>query len=194
MNHLGYHICQWENVLQPQAIDGMMNTWHIEERNGNVITRLEAEGHEDPTFKRDTSASYNIISNQNLWPLDHLKEFINEQALPDYRRFFDINNGIWPHTHVSDMKMQKTKPQEGYHLWHCEYHNHHTANSRVLAFTLYLNDITDGGETEFLHQHMRVKPVQNRFIMWPAYFTHLHRGNPPLKKDKYIVTGWVEAY
>ena len=194
MQHLGYHICQWENALEPQAIDGMINVWHQEERNGNVLERHQIEGVDDITFKRDKGLSYQFISNQNLWPLKHLKDFIEQEALPEYRRFFDIDVKFWPQTHISDMKMQKTSPREGYHIWHTEYHNHYEANARVVAFTLYLNDIVDGGETEFLHQHLRLQPKQNRFVMWPSYFTHLHRGNPPLKKDKYIVTGWVEAY
>ena len=57
---------------------------------------------------------------------------------------------------------------------------------------LYLNDVDDGGETEFLHQSKRVKPEEGTFLIWPAGFTHMHRGNPPLKGEKYIVTSWVE--
>jgi hypothetical protein len=56
----------------------------------------------------------------------------------------------------------------------------------------YLNDVEEGGETEFLYQKKRVKPVKNRVVVWPAGFTHTHRGNPPLSNAKYIITGWVE--
>jgi hypothetical protein len=38
----------------------------------------------------------------------------------------------------------------------------------------------------------RIKPIENRFVLWPAGMTHIHRGNPPLKGEKYIATGWVE--
>jgi len=31
-----------------------------------------------------------------------------------------------------------------------------------------------------------------KLLMCPGYFTHTHRGNPPLNEDKYILTGWVE--
>ena len=56
-----------------------------------------------------------------------------------------------------------------------EHDSHYANRNRVLAWTLYLNDVKEGGETEFLHQSIRVPPVANRFIMWPAYWTHLHR-------------------
>jgi hypothetical protein len=38
------------------------------------------------------------------------------------------------------LKIQKTKPSEGYHIWHSENNNIHNCN-RVFAFTLYLNDV-----------------------------------------------------
>ena len=90
---------------------------------------------------------------------------------------------------ISSMKIQKTLPGEGYHVWHCE--STHRDRDRVLAFGLYLNTVEDGGETEFLYQHKRFAPIKNRLLIWPAQFTHTHRGNPPLKGDKYLLTGWV---
>ena len=63
---------------------------------------------------------------------------------------------------------------------------------RVLSWILYLNDVEEGGETEFLYQSMRFKPKAGTFILFPAHFTHTHRGNPPLSGVKYIATGWIE--
>jgi hypothetical protein len=57
---------------------------------------------------------------------------------------------------------------------------------------LYLNDVEEGGETEFLHQGKRIKPTKGTLILAPASYTHAHRGNPPLSNDKIIITSWVE--
>jgi len=57
---------------------------------------------------------------------------------------------------------------------------------------LYLNNIEQGGETEFLYQIKRIKPEADKLLIWPAGYTHVHRGNPPLSNDKYILTGWIE--
>ncbi len=87
-------------------------------------------------------------------------------------------------------KVQKTPPKGGYHVWHCEQDNINTSR-RCLVWTLYLNDIPDGeGETEFLHQCFRLKPKKGMVCLFPASWTHVHRGNLVMTKDKYIATGW----
>lgn len=90
------------------------------------------------------------------------------------------------------MKMQRTNPGGGYHVWHGERANGNPAE-RVLVYSLYLNDLKEGegGETEFLYQRCRIAPQANTMLMWPAAFTHAHRGNVVLgDQSKYIVTGW----
>lgn len=88
------------------------------------------------------------------------------------------------------VKLQRTPPRGGYHVWHCEAQNR-ASMDRVLTWMMYLNDIPDGeGETEFLWQGIRVKPKAGTCVIWPAQFTHPHRGNPVYSCDKYIATGW----
>ena len=94
-------------------------------------------------------------------------------------------------TNVYTAKIQKTEPGQGYHVWHCEQGDRYVAN-RVLAWTVYLNDDFEAGETEFLYQQYRYKPSKGDLVIFPASFTHTHRGNPPIGGDKYIITGWVE--
>lgn len=86
------------------------------------------------------------------------------------------------------VKLQKTRKGGGYSVWHYERGNRDP--QRCLAWMIYLNDVSDGGETEFLLQHKRVSPKAGTLLIWPADFTHVHRGNPPLSSTKYIATGW----
>ena len=55
----------------------------------------------------------------------------------------------------------------------------------------YLQAPSEGGETEFLYQSKRIDPVVGRTLIWPPGFTHKHRGNPPLKGEKFYITGWM---
>lgn len=92
---------------------------------------------------------------------------------------------------IYSMRTQMTKPRNGYHVWHYENSGLETCN-RNLVFMLYLNTVAEGGETEFLYQSRRIQAVEGRVLLWPAGFTHAHRGNPPLSGVKYVATGWLE--
>jgi|TARA_B100001094_G_scaffold157325_1_gene152308 hypothetical protein len=87
--------------------------------------------------------------------------------------------------------LQKTEPTNGYHLFHAENVNWNL-NNRTMAWMVYLNDVEEGGETEFLYQKRKVKPTKGTILIWPGGYTHLHRGNPPMT-DKYIATGWYQG-
>jgi len=108
-----------------------------------------------------------------------------------YRKKFGVLEGIAPLGFQSQFKMQKTKPGEGYHVWHCEAEST-TSSNRAFLVLLYLNDVAEGGETEFLYQHRRIAPEQGTMLICPGTFTHTHRGNPPLKGTKYIMNTWLE--
>lgn len=124
---------------------------------------------------------YTLLIDNFREPLQHY--FDNTGILDHYNNIPDLDFGI--------VKLQKTQPGQGYHVWHIEHSFGMEMAHRVLAFTIYLNDVEEGGETEFLHQKVRVKPVKGRCVIWPAGFPFVHRGNPPLSGDKYIMTSWL---
>jgi len=113
-----------------------------------------------------------------------------QQCFEDYTNKYSVlKNGK---IRASAMKMQRTSPGGGYHVWHGEQGGNRHAE-RVLVYMLYLNTLQPdaAGETEFLYQRTRLRPQENAMIVWPAAYTHAHRGNVVHgKEDKYIVTGW----
>jgi len=115
---------------------------------------------------------------------DHLS-----RALTEYIEFFPVLSGQFTSLFSVRQKLQKTPISGGFHGWHCE-NMHVETLSRVLAWTIYLNDVDEGGETEFLYQSERVKAKKGKTSIFPAGFMHTHRGNPPISNDKYILTGW----
>ena len=111
---------------------------------------------------------------------------------PKYNKKYGILNNYDPHGNRY-MKIQKTEPAQGYHIWHSE-NTTKVHTTRLLTWILYLNTIEDGGESEWLYLSKRSKAQEGTLVLWPAGFTHAHRGNPPLKETKYIMTGWVEMH
>lgn len=93
---------------------------------------------------------------------------------------------------INIQKYQKNKG--GYPHWHSEQFpqmNHNEALHRVVLYMVYLNDIEEGGETEFFYQNKKLRPKKGSMVIAPASFTHSHRGITPVSDDKYIATSWV---
>tara|TARA_Y100000593_G_C4257568_1_gene310434 strand:- start:477 stop:1148 length:672 start_codon:yes stop_codon:yes gene_type:complete len=84
------------------------------------------------------------------------------------------------------------KTGQGFHAMHYDYSPiREILSKRMLVSMLYLNDVHEGGETEFYHQKLMIKPTQGTLVIWPAYFTHLHKGHSPISNTKYIVNKWL---
>ena len=91
---------------------------------------------------------------------------------------------------IYDLKIKKIPICGGFHNWHFENGSISDA-PRAFVMQLYLNDDFDGGETEFLYQNRREEAVAGDVIIFPAGYTHVHRGNPPIGGTKYIATSWA---
>lgn len=89
----------------------------------------------------------------------------------------------------TSQKVQKTPAGGGYHVWHSE-DGPGTNSCRIAVWMLYLNDDYKGGETEFLYYQKRVQPERGKLIIWPAGYTHAHKGNMVNEGMKYVITGW----
>ena len=53
----------------------------------------------------------------------------------------------------------------------------------------YLNTLDNAG-TEFYHQKIITPCQKGLTIIWPAHWTHTHKGVTNYVSDKYIITGW----
>ena len=83
-------------------------------------------------------------------------------------------------------QIQKTQPGD-YYIWH-----HDQTKTRLVTFIWYLNDVKDGGYTEFI-DGTRIQPEAGKLIIFPSTWDFLHRGVSPKTETKYICTGWVHA-
>jgi hypothetical protein len=187
-------IMQYDNLFSAQECQMFIDSFNRMEKAGFTISR-QKEGTASNVKKDDQLYFSDLLSGMELDISDvapsrmMLERFWNI-VYPAYAEQYGILNSMATHT-VRLTKIQKTEIGGGYHVWHNE--DDSPQNMRRMAtFILYLNDVDEGGETEFLYYPKRVKAKQGRFILWPAGFTHTHRGNPPISNTKYIVTGWVE--
>ena len=181
------HVGIYENVMPIEWCNTLINIF--ENDTENKTDRLSSENNISPLYKNDSFYDPKKIDTELIKTFFTI---LNEEILVHYDNKYTFNQPT-PGSCISpnDFKLQRTLPTEGYHIWHYENSGVEVCN-RLLTWMVYLNDVENGGETEFLQQSLRIKPKTGTVLIWPASFTHIHRGNPPLSGPKYIVTGWVD--
>jgi len=183
----------YKNVYPEGYCQHLINEFERLEKNGAGINRQRGEGAK-AHIKNDYQIGLNI-KNHEVEPFEE-KNSIDlffdglQVCYENYSEKFSVLSS--GKVRATVMKMQRTSSGGGYHVWHSEQGHGQHAN-RVLVYMLYLNTIfpENCGETEFLYQQKRYNPTENTMILWPASYTHAHRGNPVYgDAAKYIVTGW----
>ena len=147
-------------------------------------TAFETHNHKESAMTRGDF--YHILDIYHSDEAKFINEYLNK-AFDEYCNEFPIlrEQSIYS----VKQKIQKTPVGGGFHRWHCD-NLSATCSRRILVWMIYLNNVHEGGETEFLYQSERIKPVAGKIVIAPADFLHTHRGNPPISNDKYIITGW----
>ncbi len=109
------------------------------------------------------------------------------QALRQLRRGYPYFRGSFKDQGYA---LQRTEVGEYYH-WHVDADSLALANRQLVAIW-YLNDVPGpGGETEFLHQRIKIRPSTGRLLLFPPFWTHQHRGVTLRQGVKYIATTWI---
>ena len=183
----------FDNVFDEQYCKSIID--HFEKLNNFHKTQKRADITGHPAIEQQNDVYYPIGENDSTF-ISANDSFLLEfnlklqECYKLYAKKYPILDGMMKHRLNLDVKLQKTIPGEGYHVWHCE-HDGVPYGKRLFLVILYLNEVS-GGETEFLYQHKRVAPKTGRLMICPSGFTHTHRGNPPLEGHKYILNGWIE--
>jgi len=145
------------------------------------------------TTRANEDKRWEIIHNVLLKELKHnitkyIQNFQDHINNDEYHLFKNNNLGI---TNIQIQYYEKNVGMFKYHddseiVWE-------NKSKRVLVFIWYLNDIDEGGETEFCGTYT-IKPQTGKMILFPAEWTFPHRGIIPKSNNKYIITGWVFSY
>lgn len=63
--------------------------------------------------------------------------------------------------------------------------------TRAFAVIIYLNDVVEGGETEFPNFNIKIKPEKGKVLIFPCNYLFPHSGNMPISGPKYIATAFI---
>ena len=181
----------YDNYITKEECNKAIKLYEDQNKFNNTINRM---GFENASILQKQDKQFFVTPNNvDFWWEDLKSMLFNfDLALKHYldntgaKEAYGVKQFFY-----TELKIQKTLPTEGYHVWHIEHNKGFENECRAFVFSIYLNDVEDGGETEFLHFSKRVKPKTGRIVIWPAGFPYIHRGNSPLSGEKYILTSWM---
>jgi len=164
----------------------------------------------EPQFKRSTVAGYDSAKDRDhvddartssgAW----LSKKSKEHAI---RRFTNRVSKLsqLPQQNGEEIQVlryeinQQYKPHHDY--FDPEYYGQFLTNGgqRVASVMLFLNNVTEGGETSFPKAGIKIKPLKGSAIIW--YNVHpnngsldpnsMHGGNPVIQGTKYVAVQWM---
>lgn len=187
INQLNNFICGW--YIDTSLCDNIQNYFNeLPSENkfsGGIANSYDGE-YTNSTVKKSTESILN--DNSELYKAYQIEL---QKCLNQYMTKYEKCAGLGEFKSTSITKIQYYKPTEGFFDYHCErFGSVLPYSTRHLVYMTYLNDVNDGGETEFLYQGIKIKPEKGLTLIWPAEWTHTHRGITSMTEHKYIVTGW----
>lgn len=113
-----------------------------------------------------------------------------EEYLARYNAQLGLSIPIPGSPRLAEFRMKRYRPgaDEKFQL---HFDSINEVADRYLVFLWYLNDVAEGGETEFPDLHLTVAARTGRLLMFPPYWMYQHAGLPPRSGDKYILSTYM---
>tara|TARA_B100000795_G_C22645884_1_gene378322 strand:+ start:193 stop:822 length:630 start_codon:yes stop_codon:yes gene_type:complete len=161
------------------------------EENKNLQKQGSIGSGKDLTIKKTTDITITPNDLQNI-KFKCINNYIEElhKCFVDYQNQWPFLKDKIKSLHIGEFNIQRYFTGDHFAKIHCErigIQNIH----RMFAWMTYLNDVDDGGVTNFSHYAIKVKPEIGKTLIWPAEWTHAHSGEVLNSGVKYIVTGWM---
>ena len=111
-----------------------------------------------------------------------------QRSLEQYIKLYSHVDTFTKFDILEPLNLQWYPKGGGFKKWHFEAASPPFI-SRILVYMTFLNDVPDGG-TMFKYQNITIPAKKGLTLIWPAGFTHVHKGQVSHTKDKLILTGW----
>jgi prolyl 4-hydroxylase len=175
-----------EYQVSDQAVDEIMSYWKENKTSAVQGTISEVGKTLSSDNKHKKSLELSILPNE-LNNFKYTKELVD--CANQYKKEYEYSDKVDSYTITEKTKIQYYDKGWGFYKWHFENNGNNHTLFRHLVFATYLNNVEDGG-TQFLHQNYTVKAKKGKTIIFPAIWTHTHKGEITKNQEKYIITGW----
>ena len=196
-------IKNWLDKLAYKKQPHFIGSWNI--RNDDLCKQiinffeenkiLQKKGQVGNRVKETTKKTTDIAISPNDLKNDEFKCFNNymdelHKCFIDYQHQWPFMKSMIKNIDIRTFNVQKYLKGDHFSAVHTERTNLQFSD-RVFAWMTYLNNVEDGGATNFSHYGISVKPEIGKTLIWPAEWTHAHNGRIINSGKKYIITGWM---
>ena len=176
-------------LLEASLCDELIN--YFEENQKRHLQGITSKGSLNLNIKNRTDIT---LSPKDLESPDNqiFKIYFENlfQCYKDYCIQWPFIKEMVKNLEIGSFNLGRYLPGQHFQAMHTERSSLSTLH-RLFAFMTYLNDVEEGGSTYFNHYDLNVQPKKGTTLIWPAEWTHAHKGNPIKKGCKYIITGWL---
>ena len=176
-----------DNALAPATCKAMIKQFDRDQNKQAGITL----GGLDPSVKKSIDLR---ISSSPAW--QKIDEILCDSLRDCWKKYLvhldECGSRLRLHQSFKDTGylMKKYEKRLGYFDWHEDSHIYpELGQHRAFTFIWYLNTVLKGGETSF--ENCSTAAVQGRFLIFPATFTYMHKGEMPQSSNKYVCSGFL---
>jgi len=170
----------YPKIFSKEECAGLIEWFEILDESKQLV-HTKLEGH-----REFDEVNLNDFREQTLkMQLDVYKRF--DDILERYKQDVKVHKKALPEKSTwEELRIKRYRSGVGNFLDHVDVGDYISAR-RFLVFFVYLNNVEEGGETEFPTLDLQVSPERGTILVFPSTWTFLHRGNVPISNDKYIL-------
>ena len=174
----------------PQSICNNIVDYFNKKKKENLTYKGEVHNYGTVRIAKEVkdSEELEIHPHNSETPFKEYRDYL-QKSLEKYLEKYTMLNKVSHFNITVGYNIQYYKKGGGFKLYHCE-RGALEHCSRQLVFMTYLNDIEEGGGTEFYYQKIITPAKKGLTLLWPTDWTHTHRGQVSNTEEKYIITGW----
>lgn len=172
--------------------------WYVDkELTKYFLEKFKIHALENNLVKNTSPRNYNYIKiNDNNFDLDKCLALINcyNLVFKKYQNVYEYTSFKYEGKYgisKEDFMIKCFSIGSSYDKFH--YEKNSMFSNRNLASILYLNNVEEGGETEFFYQNLKIQPKEGLLLVWPAQWTHTHKGHLS-NVEKYIISAYTEYF
>ena len=173
---------------EEKIVDDIVDFWSYHKKYatpGQTYNYSDGGGRIDNDVKQ--SLDFTISADNIFFPFDNYRVHL-QRSLEQYVKLYSHVDTYTKFDILEPLNLQWYPKGGGFKKWHFEAASMPFI-SRILVYMTFLNDVPDGG-TMFKYQNITIPAKKGLTLIWPAGFTHVHKGQVSHTKDKLILTGW----